>query len=245
LIGPSLMLGALLGGLFSQGALFIAPEYASSAGLYVMLGMCAVMAATLQAPLAALLAILELTANPHIVLPAMLIIVVATLTTSEWFGQSSAFATILKRRGFAYAVDPATQHLQRVGVASVMNREFARLTEQVDMAVAHAALNDKPRWIVVESSRGRLRCVLNATDLRRYLDSDAARDVEQIDLMQVPGLREDVTSVDFQATMFEALQKLDRTGAEAACVRRTTAPMNAPVVGILTRADIEQFARFG
>ena len=63
--------------------------------------------------------------------------------------------------------------------------------------------------------------------------------------MQVPGLREDVTSVDFQATMFEALQKLDRTGAEAACVRRTTAPMNAPVVGILTRADIEQFARFG
>ncbi len=81
IIGPVLMLGGIAGailgalvGLFSPG---------SDPAFYVLLGMGAMMGATLQAPLAALMALLELSNNPNIILPAMIIIVIASLTYSE------------------------------------------------------------------------------------------------------------------------------------------------------------------
>ena len=73
-----------------------------------MLGMSAMMAAVLQAPLAALMAILEMTGNPNIILPAMLIIVVATLTTSELFNCRGVFLTTLNALGLQYPPNPVT-----------------------------------------------------------------------------------------------------------------------------------------
>ena len=74
IIGPTLVMGAVLGGLLGAAGNALVPDLASDPALYVMLGMAAMMAAVLQAPLAALVAVLELTANPNVILPAMLII---------------------------------------------------------------------------------------------------------------------------------------------------------------------------
>ena len=82
-IGPTIFIGASFGGVLGLLTEAIAPAGGSSPALYVMLGMCAMMGAVVQAPLAALMTVMELTANPNIILPAMLIIVVATLVTSE------------------------------------------------------------------------------------------------------------------------------------------------------------------
>jgi H+/Cl- antiporter ClcA len=68
--------------------------------------MGAMMGATLNAPLAALTALLELTYNHHIILPAMLAIVAAGLTSGQLFGTSSIFLHMLQMRGLmAPAVD--------------------------------------------------------------------------------------------------------------------------------------------
>ena len=70
-----------------------------------MLGMAAMMAAVLQAPLAALVAVLELTANPNVILPAMLVVVGAMLVVSEVFKQRSVFLETLERLGIRYPPD--------------------------------------------------------------------------------------------------------------------------------------------
>ena len=90
-IGPTLVIGAVAGGLLGHFGLLISPTDASSQGFYVMLGMAAMMAATLQAPLAALMTVVELTSNAHIILPAMLIVILATLTAGRLFRQPSVF----------------------------------------------------------------------------------------------------------------------------------------------------------
>ena len=72
LIGPVLVVGAALGGALGYLGQHLQPDAGVSVALYVMLGMAAMMAAVLQAPLAALMAVLELTANPSLMLPAML-----------------------------------------------------------------------------------------------------------------------------------------------------------------------------
>ncbi len=68
LIGPNLLIGACSGGLLGYwgGSLF--PELSSDTSLYVVIGMGAAMAAVLNAPLAAILAVVELTQNVLVVL---------------------------------------------------------------------------------------------------------------------------------------------------------------------------------
>ena len=102
MIGPTLVIGAVAGGLLGEVGNALAPGEASAPALYVMLGMAAMMAAVLQAPLAALIAVLELTGNPNIILPAMVIIVVAMLTVRQVFKQRSVFLTTLEGLGIQY-----------------------------------------------------------------------------------------------------------------------------------------------
>ena len=90
-IGPTIVMGAACGGLLGHLGQFLSPGEASSEGFYVLLGMAAMMAAALQAPLAALMAVVELTSNASIILPAMLIVIVATLTAGRLFRQPSVF----------------------------------------------------------------------------------------------------------------------------------------------------------
>jgi CIC family chloride channel protein len=244
LIGPTLVIGATFGGLFGVISNALLPDHTASPGFYVLLGMSAMMAAVLQAPLAALMTVLELTGNPGIILPAMLVIVAATLTTSEVFRQRSMFLTTLRTLGLQYPPDPVSLHLQRAAVASLMERDFKRLGDVVLASDAREALVNDPRWVIVESGDGELLCVMNASDLgafveERFPDQDEA----EIELMRVPGMRKDVASIDIQATLAEAVERLEKTGVEALCVTRTTAPMITPVVGVLTRAHIDEYSR--
>ncbi|MEE4380601.1 MAG: chloride channel protein [Pseudomonadales bacterium] len=256
IIGPTLVIGATTGGALGVLGGMLLPEYASEPGLYGLLGMGAMMAAVLQAPLAALMAMLELTLNPNIILPAMLSVVVASLVSSQVFRRRSIFLTLLERRGLQYTSDPITLALQRAGVGSRMERRLVRARKRVSRAEAASLLEREPAWIVVDDAEGPV-CVLAAADLARHLESDddeapaapegAGAEGEappadgKVDLLAIPGLRKDVTLVPVQATLHEALAALDTTGKEAVCVTRTAAPMITPIIGVLTRADIEKY----
>jgi len=97
LIGPTLVIGAVAGSLMGTILQMFFPESTASPGLYAMIGMGAMMGATLQAPLAALLAIFELTLSPHIILPGLIAIVVASLTASEFLNQPSIFVSLMRK----------------------------------------------------------------------------------------------------------------------------------------------------
>ena len=243
-IGPVFVIGAALGGVLGYLGHYLQPGAEISIALYVMLGMTAMMAAVLQAPLAALMAVLELTANPSLMLPAMLIIVVASLTASVVFKQKSVFLSTLDTLGLKYPPDPVTAHLQRAGVISIMNRALVRLPVQCSMADAEAAMTDQPIWVVVEVEPGNVRCVLRGADLRAHLES-AEVDGELVDLLELPGLRLDVASLDYRATLAEAQEVLSQPGTEALCIRRTTAPMIETVLGVITQQDIDNYRNPG
>lgn len=242
IIGPTLVMGAVLGGLLGAAGNALAPGLASDPALYVMLGMAAMMAAVLQAPLAALVAVLELTANPKVILPAMLIIAVATLTVSQLLKQRSALLTTLATLGVRYPPHPAAQHLMRVGVASLMSREVVQLPGEPEPAELDSALSTKPEWIVVDIPGG-LPLVLNAEDVVAYHEENTVTP----DLTAMPSERGSAGIVDVRATLQEALTELNRVGSDALCVTRAAAK-NAPedepitVVGVLTREDIERQA---
>ncbi|MBV1905850.1 MAG: chloride channel protein [Pseudomonadales bacterium] len=269
IIGPTLVTGASLGGILGLIISGLIPEQAASPGFYVMLGMSAMMAAVLQAPLAALMTVLELTANPNIILPAMLIIVAATMTTSELFKKKSIVLTTLHTLGLQYPPDPLTLHLQRAGVASVMRRDIVVLNQIISLQEAQTALENNPGMIVVMVN-SQPACVLATRDLVLHIDSmnaapplladanldsnttnstsaskpesELVPDKKIVDLMEIPGMRMDLASVSIQATLLEAVQELNKSGLEALCITHTSAPMINRVVGILTHNEIDLYS---
>ncbi|WP_138442172.1 MULTISPECIES: chloride channel protein [Marinobacter] len=249
-IGPTLFMGATLGGAMGLVGAQILPEQASSVGLYAMLGMGAMMGAVLQAPLAALMALMELTRNPNIILPGMLIITTSSLVTSEAFGKKSLFLTILKSQGLSYQNSPVTQALRRVSVGAIMDRNILRTERHLTVEEARGVLKSEPKWLIVEGSNGPT-ALLPAVDLARYLEDteqpgteDVSEEPESVDLMNIPANRRDVAPVQYQATLEEALNEFDTTNAEALYVQRHVAPMIQRVYGVVLKSDIESHYQY-
>jgi len=120
LIGPTLVIGALTGSVVGIVIQQIYPEMAGSPGLYAMIGMGAMMGATLQAPLAALIAIFELTMNPNIILPGLIAIVAASLTCSELLKQPSVIFSLMRAKEIDQDEARLTKELRSMPIDGIM-----------------------------------------------------------------------------------------------------------------------------
>ncbi len=235
LIGPTLFLGAMVGGAVGQ-IVDQLPMIASHPGLYAMLGMGAMMGATLQAPLAALIALLELTGNQNIIFPGMLAIISANLATRELFGQGSIYRTQMQQIGLDYRNDPFAQSLRKLGVASVMNTNFVLMTPTVKRERAMAILAQRPQWLVIKTEKN-MNLLLPAADLARYLEEATE---EEIDLLEVPGQRLELAPIRQQSTLQQAHRQLQETDAEALYVIQPIGAGGDRIFGIITAQDIQQ-----
>jgi len=240
LIGPTVVIGATTGGAMGILADGWLPGEIASPAFYALIGLGTMMGATLQAPLAALTAILELTANPNIILPGMLALITAGLVSREVFGMDSVYQVLLRARGLDYHHNPLTQALHRIGVAGVMERRVATLPEGADRQEATAALASEPQWILVNIDR-HPAWIMPAADLARHLAEHEPE--ELLPLSDIPAQRQEITAIDFTATLMEAQEALERDKADAAYVVRRTIPGIERVYGILTREDIERSYR--
>ncbi|MEQ3512988.1 chloride channel protein [Pseudoalteromonas sp. BZB3] len=155
LIGPVIGLGVVMGTLMSYFGQIISPDQ-HIAGTYSVLGMAGLLAATLHAPLAALTAVMELTASPQIIVPAMLVISTAYVTALQVFGNRSIFLQQLDFQGLAYQVSPASEVLQKVGIVEEMNEQFKLLysddKEQIKESLS--AVNSHTPLIVFDEQNG-------------------------------------------------------------------------------------------
>lgn len=235
-IGPTLFIGAMAGGMFALAAGTLGSELSEDA-FYVMLGMGAMMGAVLQAPLAALMAVLELTNNPNIILPAMLVIIIANVTASQVFGLRSIFLMQMEILGLEFRQKPLSMALNRASVASIMVRSFERVKRHLSLEDAALLVREPSFWLLVESDQRPL-FILRTEDLVQFLSEEQP---EEIDLASIPATRKDVTSILLQATLGEALDTLNQSGVQALYVNRITAPMMDSPIGIVTREDIENY----
>jgi H+/Cl- antiporter ClcA len=239
-IGPLFVIGAAGGGMMGAMAQWIFGSDASSAGFYAMIGMGAMMGATLQAPLAALMALLELTVNTHIIMPAMLAIVTAGITSSQLFNKRGVFLLLLKAKGLDYRDDPISQSLRRVGVVSKMNRSFVRANRLLERAEAQNLLLKEPQWIVIEEEHKPVALLMSA-DLLHFI---TAQQQENIDLLKIPGQRYDSKLINMRATLQQALDLMDQKQVDSLYVGSTDTEGNVVVNGILTRQVVESYYRY-
>lgn len=265
LIGPTLMIGGCLGALLGLLGNYLVPG-SSPPGFYVSLGMVAMMGAVLNAPLAALVAILELSHSPGIIFPAMLLVVVSCLGVQVGFSYRGIFAEQLRLKGLDVFAEPGKGFLARVGVRSVMNRSFRVSDNELDRKQAQHLVDSEVVWLVVEEDTDYR--LLAMADLARYLAAQADRsepdrdgatlqqseiqagaDPETgpeiidpvIDLSAIPAQQLDITLLDSLASLHDASRQMRETGAAAVLVIESISFDEARVIGVLTRDTVSSY----
>lgn len=95
---PSLVIGAMLGGAYGTVFTNLFPEISTGIGAYTILGMGAVAAAVLGAPISTVLVIFEMTSDYALTLALMIAVVISSLITRQFHG-GSFFSWQLESRG--------------------------------------------------------------------------------------------------------------------------------------------------
>lgn len=237
LISPSLVIGAVCGSLM---AIFMQQSFSipiESNSLYALIGMSAMMGACLQAPLAALTAVFEITANHTVIWPSMIAIVVAQLITRQLFKQPPVFDMLLELRGLDFHEDPITQSLQRTGVAKAMNRSFIAVTRTIEPSSALSILNSNPQWIVIIENL-QPTALIRGVDLVQHLQKEPTND-EPVDLFEIPAKRLQISCIDVRATMAKAREVFSNDHSEALCVTHWNKNSSRYIYGILTLDQFE------
>ncbi len=241
-IGPSLLIGGCVGGLLGVVGGALLPQYSSDPSLYVVIGMAAGMAAMLNAPLAALLAVVEMTSNESVVFPTMLAIVAANLTVTVGLRSRSAHQTVLRHLQRVIPDDPISQLLHQTNVMSAMDRSVCVMEHTVNPAQPWT--EDLPTWCLLKREGEQLFLVSGAEvfDFVHNLPEEArGEDCPTIDLVEQDVRRWTFASLSSRATLREALDAMRRQGAEAVVVNDPRIPGDLGVRGVLTRDIIDQF----
>ncbi len=153
LIGPLYGIGALLGTILALISALMFPSIAPYIGLYTIIGMTGMMGVCLSAPLAALVALIELTNNASIILPSMFVVIPAFLISHQGFKTKSIFFKQLEIMGLGYKVAAVNLGLQKVGVRHLMDKRFVIVNDN-DELLLEVLKRAEGRSVLVRNTEG-------------------------------------------------------------------------------------------
>lgn len=129
---PSLFLGAMVGGGFGTFAHALFPSFSAGPGAYTLVGMGAMAAAVLGAPITAILILFELTGDYRIMLALMVATIIATLLINQLY-RESVYTKTLKRKKIDLRQGRETNLLRNISVESIARNEFYSILESTNL----------------------------------------------------------------------------------------------------------------
>lgn len=229
---PSLCIGAMTGGAFGLIAAGVFPDLAASHGAYAIVGMSAVAAATLGAPISTILIVFELTGDYQITIAVMLATSIATVIVQQ-LGGRSFFHRQLENRGLNLQGGRARHLLQTLTVSAVLAKNFEKIPERTSIAEIKSLFSRLAHeTFVVVDDRDDLVGTISLADLKHIAFDDGldslinARDVAH---SQAPApLPSD--------TLEEVLAVMDVSGEEHLAV--IAAVDDRKVLGVVHQGDV-------
>ncbi|MEW8585169.1 MAG: chloride channel protein, partial [Candidatus Thiodiazotropha sp.] len=140
-----------------------------------------------------------------------------------------------------YHTDPVMQSLRRIGAASFMNRNLVQVNPLLSRDSARMILDQNPEWVLIKGEKDEM-ALMPAVDLLRILEQQ--EEDETFDLLSLPATRLELAPLRMQATLQEALEKLDNSQADALYIEWYDEDHYWRIQGILTRPLIESAYHF-
>ncbi len=231
IFGPSLFMGAMLGGAFGQVVQRLVPAI-PSASVYPLVGMSAFFGAATHAPVTGILTLFEMTRDYNAVLPLMLSTVISAVLARQLF-RESIFTVKLSRRGIDVQAGRDLDLMSTILVGEAMTPIDEMVTMKPDTPLLELArIFDETHHhgFLVVDERNRLQGVVTLSDLEeaqaQQSMSGKVRDIQTTN----------VRTVFPDETLEEALRYFGILDVGRVPVVDRANPSRA--VGLLRRGDI-------
>ncbi|HVY98616.1 MAG TPA: chloride channel protein [Dongiaceae bacterium] len=155
LFSSSLLIGALLGGLIGQGAILINPALGHEMITFTLVGMGAVGAAIVGAPVTMILLVLELTGSYSITIGVIVAVLLASFGVRQWFGYS--FSTWrFHQRGLKLQGAHDVGWIQELTAETLMQRDmvFVRSSDSLEATKAAHPAGETGQLFVLDDDGG-------------------------------------------------------------------------------------------
>lgn len=168
---PTLFIGSALGGAFGLIAAELFPGLGIAPAAFALVGMAALLAGAVHAPLTAILLLFEMTGDYRIILPLMFAVAVSLLI-SRRLQPDSVYALGLARHGIRLERGRAVDVLEALTVREIMHTDLTALRESTPLEEAQAILDRSRRHgLPVLNKEGGLVGIFTLSDLDRALQS--------------------------------------------------------------------------
>lgn len=236
---PSLFVGAMLGGLYGHLLNLLLPGTVAIPAAYAMVGMAAVLAATIRAPFTATLILFEMTRDYRIILPLLGAVGAAVLLGDRLLA-ASVYHLALRRHGVHLVRGQDIDVMQGIMVGEVMSQDYVSFGRHTPLAEAlHTLETTHHHAGLVFDEEGKLYGILSLGDIERALASDrnegeGVGDARPATVGSV--CSRDVVTVFPDETMWVALQRMGWRDIGRLPVVARDDP--GRVLGIIRRSDI-------
>jgi CIC family chloride channel protein len=182
IFGPALFLGAMLGGAVGTVAHHLLPTYTAMSGAYALVGMGALFAGIVRAPMTSVLMIFEMTRDYSVIVPLM-IANLASLFISSRFQKQPIYEALARQDGIHLPNHKEREELGQRRVFDVMRNDAETLPAQMSVheAVEQMRSNQFRAWPVVDEES--VVGVLSRATLEIALD-DGRAEQKLIDLFE-------------------------------------------------------------
>lgn len=230
---PSLFMGAILGGIVGRIAHNLWPGIVLHPGAYAIVGMAALFAGVVRAPITAVLIIFEMSGDYKLILPLMLATVISTLF-AESLLRESIYTRKLRLRGVHLQGGRDVDIMQSVSVGEVMAQNYRTISADATLTeLSDLFSQSRSHGILALDESGQLWGVVTITDLDRAVSDGLSRETT-VARIGTPFERLVLAFPD--ETMGEAMARMSVRGfGRLPVVARDN---QRRVVGLIRRADI-------
>jgi CIC family chloride channel protein len=174
IFGPSLFIGAMIGGAVGSIAHTLAPSITAGPGAYALIGMGAAFAGIIRTPITSVIMIFEMTRDYSIIVPLMISNLISYFV-SQRLQRQPIYDALANQEGVHLPSGELRQQLSRLQVHSAIRPDDQPLAPEIDFQTAAEVLREKNlnAWPVARD--GKLWGLLTAQLLsEREVDSMAA-----------------------------------------------------------------------
>ena len=231
---PSLFIGAAAGGFFGGLMQYIFPSIAGNPETYALVGMGAMLAAVIRAPITSILILFEITQSYHIVLPVMITCIIANMISAS-IEKDSIFTWTLTREVFNinHGIDKSI--LESVKVKDIMLTDIIAFNDNTSILDIKKSIEKKPHaYFPVVNDEGYLTGVISLNDLKEEIFS--GKNLETT-LAKDFGARRNIITVSPEETLEQAMRDFGiKEVGDLPVVEIEEKGMK--LVGLLRRSDI-------
>ncbi|MEO5377650.1 MAG: chloride channel protein [Magnetococcus sp. DMHC-6] len=229
---PSLFLGAMVGGAFGTLTYHLFPALSGGPGAYALVGMGAMAASVLGAPIASILILFELTGDYRIMLALMVASIVATLLINQLY-RDSIYTGCLRRKNIDLWSGRESGLLRHIFVSSIVWRTCEVIPETLNIRLLKEKIrHSQEENFLVADSAGVLKGIISFQEIRGVAFEEG---LEDLVLVRDIAMQELIT-VTPSNNLYDAFRRMGSHNVEQLPVVADNNPNQ--VLGIITDHDV-------